>query len=587
MFRENNQHGQSHLFSTLSDLPAGMREMLEQSWAGVFRREVFERLNEKPFAALYRENDSRPNVAVNVLVCLDVLKSGFGWTDEQMYQAFVFDLQVRYALGYENLGDGHFHMRTVYNFRQRLSQHMQRTGENLLEQAFEAITDKQIGALALQTDKLRVDSTQIASDMRTGSRLQLLVEVLGRVYMMLTPQDQERYAELLAPYSKGKASHFVYRLQRGQYAEKLAGIGPVMHQLLAELASDYGDEEAYGLLQRAFGDHFIWTEAEQRLKEPGELSGESLQAVSDPEATYRTKQGKSYQGYVSNITETCNPENPVQLIVKVQTEANVSDDQQMLVEALPNLQERTEVKELYTDGGYNGPDLDEALDDTAIVHKASAIRGGRPAEGQLGLADFGWESNDDGRPVQLTCPQGQVIPVEPGRGRNRFIARPDGAACEACPLLALCPMRPQGNERTSILYFNQRSFRVALKRQQVAAGQGAGNLRAAVEATVRSVKQPFRHGRVLLRGRFRVACAVLGSALMVNVRRLHRAHAQKPTQSPANQSDLAILAPFARIFGLITALTGLLSLCQALAGSCGRRSLRPFPLAPAQGPLAG
>jgi len=546
MFRENRQHQQGHLFSTLSELPPGMRKMLEESWAGTFRREVFERLDEKPFAVLYTEGDSRPNVPVNVLLCLEVLKSGFGWTDEQMYEAFVFDLQVRYAVGYENLGDGYFAVRTVYHFRERLSQHMQETGENLMEQAFEQITDEQLEAFHLSTDKLRIDSTQIASDIRTGSRLQLLVEMLGRVHRMLNEQDQERYAELLGPYVQNKASHYIYRLKRGQYGEKLAAIGPLMHQLVVELAADYGQEEAYLLLARVFTDHFVWNADEQRPKEASEVSADSLQSLDDPEATYRKKQGESYHGYVSNVTETCNPENDTQLIVKVQSEPNVTDDEQMLVDALPDLIERTDVEELYTDGGYNGPALDEALEGTAIEHIPSAIRGGRPQEGFLNLADFEWETDDDGQPATLTCPQGQVIPVEPGRADQRFIARPDIDTCNSCPLLALCPMRPQGNQRSPGLYFDHRTFLVAQKRQQVATFRRSGNLRAAVEATVRSVKHPFRHGKVLVRGLFRVSCVVLASALMVNARRLHKLVTQKLSDSDSFDPNSTIFGPFGR-----------------------------------------
>ena len=496
--------------------------------------------------------DSRPNVPVNVLFCLEVLKSGFGWTDEQMYETFIFDLQVRYAVGYENLGDGYFAIRTVYNFRDRLSEHMQTTGENLVEQAFEKITDEQIEAVSLATDKLRVDSTQIASDIRTGSRLQLLVETLGRVERMLSESDRERYAELLGPYVKSKASHYIYRLKSGQYGEKMAQIGPVMHQLLVELAADYGEQEPYHLLSRVFADHFVWSDDEQRPKEPSEVSADSLQSLDDPEATYRKKQGQSYHGYVGNISETCNPENEVQLIVKVQTESNVTDDEQMLVDALPELMERTDVNELYTDGGYNGPGLDEALAGTPIEHFPSAIRGGRTPDGFLSLADFEWETHDDGQPAALTCLQGQVIPVEPGRTDLRFVARPDSETCDACPLLALCPMRPQGNQRSPGLYFDQRTFQVALKRQRVATFSHDGNLRAAVEATVRSVKHPFRHGKVLVRGLFRVSCVLLASAVMVNARRLHKLVTQK-------QSDPDLSAPDSTIFHQISRFTTLLS----------------------------
>ena len=125
MFRANTEHLQGNLFSTLDELPSGVREMLETSWAGTFRREIFMRLDEKPFAVLYSEKGSRPNVPVNVLVGLEILKAGFGWTDEEMYHEFLMNLQVRYALGHENLSDGYFAIRTVYNFRDALSRHMQ------------------------------------------------------------------------------------------------------------------------------------------------------------------------------------------------------------------------------------------------------------------------------------------------------------------------------------------------------------------------------------------------------------------------------------------------------------------------------
>ncbi len=134
---------------------------------------------------------------------------------------------------------------------------------------------------------------------------------------------------------QNKASQYIYRLKSGQYGEKLAQIGPVMQKLLVELAPACAQEEAYHLLARVFADHFVWTEDEQRVKEAAEVSADSLQSLDDPEAAYRKKQGESYHGYVSNITETCHPENKVQLIVKVQTEPNVSDDEQMLVDALP------------------------------------------------------------------------------------------------------------------------------------------------------------------------------------------------------------------------------------------------------------
>jgi hypothetical protein len=48
---------------------------------------------------------SRPYIPVNVLVGLESLKADFGWSDEELYDAFTYDMQVRYVLGYQQLGE--------------------------------------------------------------------------------------------------------------------------------------------------------------------------------------------------------------------------------------------------------------------------------------------------------------------------------------------------------------------------------------------------------------------------------------------------------------------------------------------------
>jgi hypothetical protein len=52
--------------------------------------------------------------------------------------------------------------------------------------------------------------------------------------------------------------------------------------------------------------------------------------------------------------------------------------------------------------------------------------------------------------------------------------------------------------------------------------QEGRNLRAAVEATVRQVKHPFPASKLPVRGRFRVTCMMIGSAMITNVHRIQR-----------------------------------------------------------------
>ena len=131
-------------------------------------------------------------------------------------------------LGYHQLGEGEFELRTLYNFRQRVVKHLEETGENLIEKAFEQVTDEQVKAYQLKTGKLRMDSTQIASNICETTRLRLLVEVLQRTHRMLDEVDQERYAEAFEPYLKGQAGQYVYRAKAGEGGEHLERIGQLM-----------------------------------------------------------------------------------------------------------------------------------------------------------------------------------------------------------------------------------------------------------------------------------------------------------------------------------------------------------------------
>jgi hypothetical protein len=166
MFKPNFAHLQIPFIRNADELPDILRIRLEDSWAGVFYRDIFCRIDEKPFAVLYANCPSRPNEPVNVMVGLEFLKAGNGWSDQELYDHYCYDIQVRYALGLHQLDVGYFDLRSLYNFRWRISQHMQQTGENLIEKAFEQITDQQLAAYELKTGKQRMDSFQIASNIR-------------------------------------------------------------------------------------------------------------------------------------------------------------------------------------------------------------------------------------------------------------------------------------------------------------------------------------------------------------------------------------------------------------------------------------
>lgn len=567
MFRKNTSHHQPALISAIHDLPEKQRERLEQSWAGTFYREFFCRIEEESFAVLYSNQPSRPNVPVNVLVGLEAIKAGFGWSDEELYEAFLYNLQVRYALGYDRLGEGEFDLRTLYYFRQRLSAYNLREGINLLEKAFEHITDQQIVELKVRTGVQRMDSTQIASNILDASRLHLLVEGVQRLHRILEEADQQRLCEWFAPYLKETAGQYTYRIKGKEATQAhLAKVGKTLFVLLTELKPNYEKHAVYAVVARLFYEHFQVCKNDVHLKENQELPAGSLQSLDDLEATYRTKGTKHYKGYVANLTETCDPENEVQLITKVQVASNNVADSHLLQEALPNLKQRTQLTTLHTDGAYPSPANDEKLPQQGVQLIQTGIRGNKPDPNRFNLSDFQFEQDPHGQPICVTCPNGQTAHITHAKTSGLF-ARFPAEACSVCPfqLNQRCRTRPQLRDPRYFIDFTLQEFRIAQRRQDhLAQKQTEHNLRAAVEATVRSLKHPFPAGRLPVRGKFRMTCMMIASAIHVNVRRIWRYRTERANKTaqniPALFASLAVLVS-APSFPCSTSLAILFFLC--------------------------
>lgn len=549
MFVPNQSHLQKPLFSTMNMLPEAQRKRLEQSWAGTFYEEVFSRMDERTFEVLYSDKASRPNVPVNVLVGLEILKAGHGWTDVQMYDHFCFDVQVRYALGYRSMDEGHFVVKSIYNFRNRLVTHMKEAGENLFEVCFEQITDEQMEAYKVKSGVQRTDSKQIMSNIRHRTRLQLLLEGLHRVYRMMLAADKRQYQELLAPYVKEASHKYIYRLSGQTHQSHIEKVGVVMQQLVADLAGRYREDEAYQVLARLYSEHFKTVDAAVRPKTGEELTADSLQSVDDLDATYRNKEGQGYQGYVANVTETVQTheenakdggadaqnDGKLNLITKVQIAPNVTDDAALLNEALPDLAERTALEKMYADGGYNSSAVTKTCDEWGVELHQTAIRGRTPDPNKPQLSDFTITYDEEGRPQTATCPHEHTVPINTGRKEGRYNLHVPYATCPACATRAAPDKPPE--KASCILYFTQHNLTVAKQRKRTKALHASGrNPRAAVESTIHELCCRFKNGKLRVRGLYRVAMTVVAAAAMVNARRIWRSQQQKKQKMSTNHS---------------------------------------------------
>lgn len=522
MFQRNEEHRQAGLFDSENLLPETLRQELEQSWAGTFYREVFCRIDEGLFAELYSEKASRPNVPVNVLVSLEIIKSGFGWSDQVLYDRVRFDLQVRYALGLRDLTTELFTLRTLYNFRRRVREHADKTSTNLIEEVFRQVTDAQLASVGIDANWQRMDSTQVLSNLAAQHRLELIVSVVQHVFKGMDASLQADFTEPLEGYLEKRPHEVCYPIANADRAEHLRRLGRILAEMAEVLSEQAPESEAALLSGRVLSEHYqINAEGKVELRPPEQVSAESVQSPHDVEATYRVKGGTKYRGgYVAGVSETCDPDSKVQLICDVQVAPNTTDDAELLERSLESQAERDHCPEKMTvDGGFTGPVAEAACQQHETQLRPTRLRGGQSASEKLGWDAYQWDVDQAGCPEAVTCPQGQRARVEPGRAEGRYIARFSSEACAGCPLLG-GPCRVVKRRAGPTFYVTHRSIEVALQRQRLCPEDRS--IRAPVEATMRELKLGFAGSKLPVRGLFRASMMLYGAALMVNVRRLHR-----------------------------------------------------------------
>jgi hypothetical protein len=495
MYRKNPRSAQPLLLTDVNSLPSKLMKRLHSSWATTFREEVFRRIEEDAFAVLYSEKGSRPNTPVNVLVGLEILKEGRHWSDEELYDHFCFDLQVRYALGCDVFGEDDFCLRTLYNFRRRVVDHALSSGQNLFATVFEQVTDSQMAKLKVRTDMWR----------------------------LLDGVDRERYKAVFEPYVKESAGQYVYRLKGREVVwEQIGQVGQVLYGLLRDLADGYGEEPLYAVAKRFFEENFVLEAEAVRGKTNAEIGAGCLQSLDDLEASYRKKGNRAYKGYVAHIAETCHPANPVQLIDQVQVAPNQVSDVKLLQQGLPELRERLRATLLVTDGAYASPQLDQPLRDAQMQQITSGLTGTLPdhRQGRLAVSDFSTTLDAQGEVTQVRCPAGKVGRIEP---RGQSYGWSFAAVCRQCPLAAHCPTRPDKTQTDWGMTVSRERARSAHRRRLFERHKAeARNLRTAVEAAIFQLKHGWAQGKVRVRGRIRVTMTVLCSALAVNLRRIDR-----------------------------------------------------------------
>ena len=458
MFKKNTKHQQLSLFGFETQLSSIKKKKLENSKESYFYKMIFSKINEEDFSVLYSSKSSRPNAPINTLVSSIILLNQKGWTTEELFNNIDFNLLTRSALGLDTFEQTPFCPATYFNFQNRLLNHYKETGENLLEKVFDKLTGKQLKSLKIKTNIQRTDSFMALSNIQNYTRVQLLVEMLIRLYRVLNENDKNEFNKLIKPYIGQTAQNFLYTLAKESIPKELEKLGKIYNILCKKLNATYGDEEIFQIFKRVSTEHFREEISGLKVKKNNELKSNSLQSPDDVDATYRNKSGKKNKGQSINVTETINPENKINLITDVSVHSNNIDDSKILNKRIEIINDKTpDLEELHTDGAYGSSDNDKKLEELGITQIQTAVRG-TSSKVKIEIEKNTNESDE----YTVSCPNQKVISTPT---KKRHQACFNKKICNSCTLAQDCPAIEQ--KKCRCYYFKTEAYMLGKRNKNI------------------------------------------------------------------------------------------------------------------------
>jgi len=464
MFRINDKHLQQSLFETSRWMNPRVREKLEKSWAPLFYEHVFCNIDEEPFAVLYGDT-GKPNFPVNILLSLEYVKHIKNCNDLELLDYFRFDVLVSHAVGIRALGEMDLAPRTLYYFRERLYQYSIDNPDkcDLLFNQFISLLKDFAQKAAISFGEQRTDTTLFMSNIKKAGRISLAYDVLVKAVKAIP--EEKRTDKLIAVLEDKFKTNVLYHTKSQDGDSKLTLLLQLCNEALLILESqpEMLQSEEVRILNRFLKEQSITHEESGKLlpKPKGEIESGSLQSAHDEDATYRTKGDVGQSGYVLEISETCDKENPFQLITDYAVEANNVSDSEILQGRLDDIKENTGCTDMYVDGGFHSENVHKTAEEAGIKIHLTNMTGTEPVQ-KLPVTEFDIDGNTN---VINRCPAG-FVPTHAGIKSGQTTAHFSHEVCGNCEKRGMCHSKRQVKDcvvRISLKSLNASRLREIMK----------------------------------------------------------------------------------------------------------------------------
>jgi len=440
----------------------------------------------------------RPSKELYSIAGLIFLKDCFHWTNDEALNAYRYRMDVHYALNLEPVAQD-ISIRTLERYIARFEQ------DHLAKTVMADVTVRLVALLELKIDTQRLDSTHIFSDMASFGRTRLMGVAVKRFFTQLKRHDKadydaldvslrQRYSpavnRLFAEVSKDTNSR---RQLRQQVAED-------MYSLIKYFADHpkHSGKDTYNDLVRIFYEQCDVQEEKVTVK--AKTGGHVMQNPSDPDATYDGHKGPGYQ---VQLSETCNPENEVQLITCAIPQTAVDSDGNAM-EPVLNTLEQTELlpEALIADTLYCSDENVQKTEQRG-VELVGPVSGPDTANEnasfeRLTIDDFDIDEHTED---VKCCPAGHApkSSVVDEQTEKTMTVMPE-SACSQCEYYAPCPVEKCKGQYRLEHTAKQRRLAARRREQETEVFRQRYKIRGGIEGTNSGLKRKTGLGQLRVRG---------------------------------------------------------------------------------------
>ena len=499
-------------------------QILEKSWAGVFRAYLLSNLEVKKLSVFFSPERGRPSKDLYAALGALILQQLHDLTDPQVVEQLAFNLAWHYALDIRDDSDVYICERSLRNYRRMV---IEQKVDQLL---FLNLTDELIRVFQVDTSQQRIDSTAIRSAMRLLTRLETVIETLCKFFRECARLNPEQFQQIDA----GIRDRYIKREGLGCFsypAPKQAKrcLSEVGADVLAVLKTVRGtaasDLASFHLLERVFSEQFEVENAEQGnkdqllIKEPKDIPCDNVRNPSDPDSSYNTYHG---QGYLVQVMETYRPSeeesSKPDFITHIDVHKMTIGDSKAVEPAVQDTAERAIKPQLILgDTRYGSEDNHRKLsvEHVELVARTQPPKGYK--KGKLTLEQF----QLDEKGLIVKCPAGQV-PISATAGVAKLQAVFSADTCGSCPYQKSCPTAaPMKRGESPRVQYTPARVKKCRQREyeQSDAFKQIYRWRAGIEATVSRLKHQLNLATLRVRGMSSVRYTVWMRSLGLNILR--------------------------------------------------------------------